>query len=321
METVYDYRDFPASVSTSIIIGNFDGLHMGHQAILRQLLAVSRQSGTRSVVVTFSPHPLRILHPTKSPKSILLQEEKIGRIRELGIDYLLNLKFDLAFSEVSGETFIREVLVDSLHAKHILVGQNFIFGHKRSGNVALLKHLSHDLGYVVDIIDPVEVRGKRVSSTWIRQLIQSGKISQANRLLGGYYHISGEIISGDGIGQTQLVPTLNLVPQNEILPLMGVYVTRAAIQGKAYPAVTNIGTRPTLSGKSLRIETHLIQHRLEAAPRSMEIEFIHRLRDELKFSSIEALRQQIGKDVSRAIRFFERLEHFRKSRVTDLKPS
>ena len=321
METLQDYRDFPASFLTSITIGNFDGLHMGHREILKNLVGVARQSGTHSVLVTFSPHPLQILHPAKSPKSILLQEDKIRRICELGIDYLLNLKFDQAFSEMSGEAFIREVLVRSLHAKHILVGQNFIFGHRRSGNVALLQRLSHELGYVVEIIDPVEVRGKRVSSTWIRQLIQSGKISAANRLLGRYYSISGTITPGDGIGQKLLYPTLNLAPNNEILPKIGVYVTQVTIQGRPYPAVTNIGIRPTVSGRTLRIETHLIHHRLENAPPSIEIQFLHRLRDEMQFPSTEALKEQIGRDVNRAIRFFERLEHFRKNRLTDLKPS
>jgi riboflavin kinase / FMN adenylyltransferase len=321
MEILHDYRDFPVTISTSITIGNFDGLHMGHREILKNLVAVARQSGTRSVVVTFSPHPLQILHPEKSPKSILLQEDKIEGIRELGVDYLLSLKFDQAFSEMSGEAFIRVVLVGSLHANLVLVGQNFIFGHKRSGNVALLQRLSHELSYVVEIIDPVEVRGNRVSSTWVRQLIESGKISTANRLLGRYYCISGTIGSGDGIGQKLLYPTLNLVPENEILPKIGVYVTRVTIQGKEYPAVTNIGVRPTVSGKTLRVETHLIQHRLENAPLTMKIEFLHRLRDEMKFPSTEALKEQIGKDVSRAIRFFKRLEHFRKNRLIDLKPS
>jgi riboflavin kinase/FMN adenylyltransferase len=321
MESFHNYRDFPASVSTSITIGNFDGLHLGHREVLKHLIAIARQSGTRSVLVTFTPHPLQILHPEKSPKSILLPEDKMRRIGEMGIDYLLNLKFDRTFSEMSGESFIREVLVGALHAKHILVGQNFVFGHKRSGNVSLLQRLSHELGYTVEIIEPVVVRGNRVSSTWVRQLIQSGKISMANRLLGRYFRMSGDIIPGDGIGQKYLYPTLNLNPENEILPKMGVYVTRVTINGKDYPAVTNVGIRPTVAGKTLRVETHLIQHHPDAAPRSMEIEFLHRLREEMKFPSTEALKEQIGRDVRRAIRFFERLEHFRKSRLTDLKPS
>ena len=321
MKTIHDYKDFPASIPTTVTIGNFDGLHMGHREVLKNLVTIARQSGTRSVLVTFTPHPLQILHPEKSPKSILLQEDKIKRIGEMGIDYLLNLKFDLAFSEMSGESFIREILAGALHAKYILVGQNFVFGHKRSGNVALLERLSHELDYTIEIIEPVSVRGNRVSSTWIRQLIQSGKISMANRLLGRYYRMSGAIVQGDGIGQKHLYPTLNLNPENEILPRIGVYVTQVTIHGKEYPAVTNIGMRPTVSGKTLRIETYLIQHPLEEAPPSMEIAFLHRLRDEMKFLSTEALKEQIGRDVRRAIRFFERLEYFRKSRLTNLKPT
>ena len=321
MKTIHDYKDFPASIPTTVTIGNFDGLHMGHREVLKNLVTIARRSGTRTVLVTFTPHPLQILHPEKSPKSILLQEDKIKRIGEMGIDYLLNLKFDLAFSEMSGESFIREILAGALHAKYILVGQNFVFGHKRSGNVALLERLSHELDYTLEIIEPVSVRGNRVSSTWIRQLIQSGKISMANRLLGRYYRMSGAIVQGDGIGQKHLYPTLNLNPENEILPRIGVYVTQVRIHGKEYPAVTNIGMRPTVAGKTLRIETHLIQHPLEEAPLSMEIAFLHRLRDEMKFHSTEALKEQIGRDVRRAIHFFERLEYFRKSRLSNLKPT
>lgn len=321
MKTIHDYKDFPASIRTSVTIGNFDGLHMGHREVLKKLVMVARQSGTRSVLVTFTPHPLQILHPEKSPKSILLQADKIERIGKMGIDYLLNLKFDLAFSKMSGESFIREILAGALHAKYILVGQNFVFGHKRSGNFELLERLGHELDYTIEIIKPVSVRGNRVSSTWIRQLIQSGKISMANRLLGSYYRVSGAIIPGDGIGQKYLYPTLNLNPENEILPKIGVYVTQVTIHGKEFPAVTNVGVRPTVSGKTLRIETHLIQHQLNSTPTSMEIAFLHRLREEMKFHSTEALKEQIGKDVRRAIRFFERLEYFRKSRLTNLKPT
>ncbi|MFN8008706.1 MAG: bifunctional riboflavin kinase/FAD synthetase [Terriglobia bacterium] len=315
METFHDYRDFPASLLTSLTIGNFDGLHRGHREILNKLLAIARQSGTRSLVVTFSPHPLQILQPSKAPKSILLQDEKIQKIREAGIDYLLDLRFDRAFSKLSGESFIREVLVGSLHARHVLVGEDFVFGHRRSGDVGLLRRLSSELGYVVDILEPVIIRGKRVSSTWIRELILNGRISDANRLLGGYYHLCGEVIPGDKLGQTRLVPTLNLAPQHELIPQMGVYVTRAAIEGRTYRAVTNIGTRPTVSGKSLRIETYLINESLGTTPRFMEIEFLHRLRDEMSFPSIEALKIQIQKDVLRAIRFFTRLELFRKGEL------
>ena len=222
---------------------------------------------------------------------------------------------------MTGEAFIREILVKSLHARHIFVGENFVFGHKRSGNVTLLRRLSRELGFSVEIINPVEVRGKRVSSTWIRQLIQSGKISAANRLLGRYYSISGTIIRGDGIGQKHLFPTLNMAPANDLIPKNGVYVTRARANGEQYPAVTNIGIRPTISGKSLRVETHLIHQTLESPPQFMELEFLHRLRDEMKFPSIEALRTQIEKDVAKAVRFYERLEHFRRIRLNYFRPS
>ena len=314
MKILHDYRHFPSSKRSSVTIGNFDGLHLGHRRILEDLVRAAAASDTCSVVMTFSPHPLQILHPGKAPKLIVPTEDKIAQIESLGIDYLLLVKFDEALSRLSGEAFISEILVGSLKVQHVFVGHNFVFGHKRSGNVALLEALGQEYGYTVHVIPQVEVRGSRVSSTWIRELIRSGRISQANRLLGRYYSLQGRVVSGQGLGRTVLFPTLNLEAQNEILPGNGVYATQALFEGSSHPAVTNIGTRPTVSGTSLSVETHLLEYTPEAPPSTMELQFLHRLRDEQKFPSVEELKKQITKDIQRAKRFFGLLEKLRQNR-------
>jgi riboflavin kinase/FMN adenylyltransferase len=311
MKILHDYRQFPASLRSSLTIGNFDGLHLGHRRILQDMVAKAQHSNTCSVLMTFSPHPLQILRPGKSPQLIVGSEEKIERIRALNLDYLLIVKFDRQLANLSGEAFIRSILVQFLRVRHVFVGQNFVFGHNRSGDVGLLEKLGPECDYSVTIIPPVEVRGTRVSSTWIRQLILSGKISMANRLLGRYYSIRGRIVSGQGLGQKFLFPTLNLEPESEIFPGKGVYVTLASFANKTYRAVTNIGTRPTVSGTCLAIETHLLNLNLDQAPERMEIQVLHRLRDEKKFPSVEALRVQIEKDTQRADRFFRLLDRLR----------
>ena len=314
MQILHDYRHFPSSQQSSVTIGNFDGLHLGHRRILEDLVRTAVTSHTSSVVMTFSPHPLQILHPGKTPKLIVPTEEKIAQIESLGIDYLLLVKFDEALSRLSGEVFIREILVGTLRVQHIFVGHNFVFGHKRSGNVALLEDLGQEYGYTVHVIPPVAVRGSRVSSTWIRDLIRAGRINRANRLLGRYYSLQGRVVSGHGLGRTVLFPTLNLEAQNEVLPGNGVYATLALFDGKSHPAVTNVGTRPTVSGTSLSVETHLLEHTPEAPPSNLELQFLHRLRDERKFPSVEELKKQIEKDIQRARRFFRLLEKLRQKR-------
>ena len=311
MQIIHDYKTYQSDTRTSLTIGNFDGIHLGHRRILQDLVNTARHSSTHSVVMTFSPHPLEILLPEKAPRLITPSNEKIALIEQSNVDILLVLCFDLELSLLSGESFVKQILSAKLQVKHMFVGQNFVFGYRRSGDVALLQRLSRELDYAVHVIPEVTVRGSRVSSTWIRELIQSGRISLANRLLGRYYNISGRIVAGQGIGRKFLFPTLNLHSHNELIPKPGVYVTLSTLGDKEYPSVTNVGWRPTFSGKDLTVESHLLQTELCGTPGSMELAFLHRLRDEYKFSSIEALRTQIEKDCQRAIRFFRLLKKLR----------
>jgi riboflavin kinase/FMN adenylyltransferase len=313
MEIVRDTKNYQPPGRTSLTIGNFDGVHLGHGKILNELVKTARQSGTISVVLTFSPHPLKILCPERAPRLITTPEAKIDLLKMFHIDTLLIVKFDQELSQLSGEAFIRNILVNKLQVKHMLVGENFVFGHRRSGDVSLLQSLSGELDYAVHIVPQVVVRGSRVSSTWIRELIQLGRIDMANRLLGRYYTLSGEVVPGKGLGRRFLFPTLNLKLHNEIIPRQGVYITLSKIDGQRWSSVTNVGWRPTVGGKDLTVESHILETQLPKTPNHMELAFLHRLRDERKFDSLEALRNQIEIDCHRSSRFFRLLTRLRKT--------
>jgi len=312
MEIVRDTQNYRSTFRTSLTIGNFDGIHLGHKKILSELVKTAKESGTRSMVVTFSPHPLKVLRPEKAPYLITTSKEKLDLIGLSEVDTLIVLKFDQELSQLSGEAFVRKILAEKLKVKHMFVGDNFVFGYHRSGDVTLLRALSRELDYTVHIVPEVIVRGSRVSSTWIRELIQAGRVGLANRLLGRYYSVSGEIVPGRGLGQKFLFPTLNLKLHNEIIPHSGVYVTLTTIDEKQWPSITNVGWRPTVGGKDLTVESHLLGIELMETPRHMDLAFLRRLRDEQKFDSLVALKEQIGRDCVRASRFFRLMERLRK---------
>jgi riboflavin kinase/FMN adenylyltransferase len=308
MHILLDYRTFNSPSGTTITIGNFDGIHLGHQRILRQVVQTACSSNTSSLVLTFDPHPMSVLHPSRAPNLITPFEEKVALIQKAGINFLLILPFNPSLALLSGREFVESILLRHLQLRHIFIGKNFHFGHHRSGNNLLLEQMGGEHGFEVHSLPEVVIRKERVSSTWIRRLIQSGRISLANRLLGRFYSLRGQIIRGDGLGGRLLFPTLNLQVQNDILPKAGVYVTLSRFNQQQIPSVTNIGIRPTVEGKSLTVETHLLNTNLTEPPERMEILLLHRLRDEMKFPSLFELKNQIARDCQRASRFF-RLIH------------
>ncbi len=309
MLILYDYKSFHNPRGTTLTIGNFDGIHLGHRKILEQVKLTANLSNTSSLVLTFDPHPMAVLHPSRAPHLITTMEEKIALIQKAGIDFLLVLPFDQTLAALDGREFVKQILLKHLQLRHIFVGNNFHFGHHRSGNNSLLEQMGMEHDFCVHSLPEVIVRKERVSSTWIRRLIQSGRISLANRLLGRFYSLRGLVIKGDGLGKKLLFPTLNLRPQNDILPKSGVYVTFCRYNQRQFPAVTNIGMRPTLAGKFLTVETHLLETELREAPDQMEIFLLHRLRDEIKFPSLQELKEQISRDCQRASRFFRLFKH------------
>lgn len=304
MEITYGYRSYRSDRGSSLTIGNFDGFHLGHQRILDVLVEASQASGSRSVLLSFEPHPLQLLMPDNAPRAITPLEEKVRLLGASRLEVLAILDFDRALSRMTGEEFVREIIVGAFRARQVFVGKDFAFGHRRTGNVALLRKLSREFDFQLHICPQVVVRGSRVSSTRIRELIHAGRISSANRLLGRFFSLRGRVVPGRGLGRESLFPTLNLRPGDELIPRTGVYVTEATFNHQTHPSVTNVGWRPTVAGKDLTVETHLIDTSLESSPGDLALAFLHRLRDEKRFEALQQLRGQIARDCQRARRFF-----------------
>ena len=293
--------DFPQSSVLSI--GNFDGLHLGHQEILKNVVRRAAAFGVRSVAMTFTPHPVRVLAPDRAPRLISTLDQKIRLIENAGVDCLFLARFDRAFSQLSPDDFVRQYLVEGLRARSICVGNNFNFGYQGSGTIETLRRFKSYFEIIE--VPPVRVRGVLVSSSRVRELIASGHVSRACRLLGRWIEIEGKLVSGAGRGRSLTVPTLNLEPQNELIPKTGVYVTRISLDGQPFlDSVTNVGVRPTFAETDLTVETFVLNDTVPQFAKAARLVFLYRLRDEVKFKSSQALRWQIGQDVRRAQKFF-----------------
>lgn len=289
---------------SALTIGNFDGLHLGHQKILQLVRERARGTGDRPAVITFDPHPMRVLHPERAPLLIQTLAQRLAGFEEMGMDAALVLRFDRALSLVTAKDFIERVLVRGLCAGAVLVGDNFRFGHRGAGDVRLLEERGRQDGFDVEVVPPVEVGAQIVSSTAIRGAVVSGDVAGASALLGRSFSLTGEIRPGAGRGRTILFPTLNLAPEQELLPKLGVYATESLVAGRPYASVTNVGTRPTFDGSGITVESHLFGFSEMLTSGSMEVRFHDRIRDEQKFSGPEALRAQIARDIESARKFF-----------------
>jgi riboflavin kinase / FMN adenylyltransferase len=289
-----------------VSIGNFDGLHVGHQEILKRVIGRARELGLQSVAMTFSPHPTQFLAPERAPRLISTPEQKIRLMSGTGIDLLFIAQFDHAFSRTSPEHFVRQYLIEGLQARSVCIGGNFNFGYRQRGTIETLREFqSH---FEVIEVPPVRVRGTVVSSSRIRELADAGEVSAAARLLGRWLQIEGRIVPGAARGRTMRVPTLNLAPENELIPRVGVYITRISLDGGAFlTSVTNVGHRPTFNETGLTIETFVLNDPVPETVSGARLEFLYRLRDEKKFQSTDELRAQIATDVARAQKFFRLL--------------
>ncbi|HEX4002786.1 MAG TPA: bifunctional riboflavin kinase/FAD synthetase [Candidatus Acidoferrales bacterium] len=294
----------PPAEPAIVTIGNFDGVHLGHQRILRTVCELARQAGCKSAVLTFFPHPARVLRPAEAPPLLMTLDQRIAAIEALGVDIAFVLPFDLHLAAVSAEDFVRRFLVDTMHARALLVGGNFRFGHKQAGDVRLLVQLGQRWGFDVKTLPPVIKDGIVVSSTAIRGALREGRVEDARDLLGRAYALAGEIRTGTGQGRKLVVPTLNLATEQEMLPKNGVYATEVAVGGKTYRAATNVGMRPTFDGVRITIESHLFDFDETLTSGKMEVHFWTRLRDEQKFSGPDALRRQVLRDIDEARRYF-----------------
>jgi riboflavin kinase/FMN adenylyltransferase len=298
-----------------LAIGNFDGIHLGHQAILRGVVARAKETGDVATVLTFEPPPLKILRPEAAPARLSTNEQRLVWFEAGGLEAAVVLPFTMELSKVTPQSFAEEILARGLRARAVLVGENFRFGHKQAGDVKLLREMGARLGFEVIIVPPVSFRGEIVSSTVIRREIAAGNVSHAARLLGRPFVLTGPVVSGTGTGRKFTFPTLNLAPEQELLPAAGVYITQMKLGSASYDAVTNIGTRPTFNGTGLSVETHLLGVTEEIRPERMKIRFWKRLRAEKKFAGPAELKEQIARDIRQAARFFAQLKKLRAARA------
>jgi riboflavin kinase/FMN adenylyltransferase len=291
-----------------LALGNFDGLHRGHVKIVERIRRGASERGGTSVVLTFDPHPPRILRPDKAPALLMTKAQKIEALERAGVQGVAVVRFTREMSQWEPETFVQKVLVEWLHVAEVWVGADFLFGRDRSGNFTLLRSLGAQYGFRAEKIDPIRYKDFVVSSTRIRRLVAEGRVDEAGALLGHQYVIDGTVVEGAKRGREIGFPTANLKTDNELIPPHGVYATAITFDGTVFPSVTNIGTRPTFENQTAtHVETHLINQKMDLYGRHARLAFIQRLRDERKFPDIEALQEQIAADVRRAGRLFDRL--------------
>jgi riboflavin kinase / FMN adenylyltransferase len=299
--------EIPAGFGPTVAaVGNFDGVHLGHRAILAAAAAEARNTGARSVAITFDPHPEQFLRPARAPRLITPLPERLRLLSETGIDAALVLTFDAALAQLSPREFVQRTLITALGVRAMHEGQNFRFGHGATAGVRELAALGTEFGFAVHVQDAVRVRGLEVSSSAVRKLIGAGDIRRARWMLGRPFAVLSTPASGRGIGTRLVVPTVNLAHYDGLLPGFGVYVTRLKVDGRAFQAVTNVGNRPTFGEPSFAVESHILDFEpVELSEKTpLELEFLLRLRGEQEWPSPEALKAQIFKDVGRAKRYF-----------------
>src|ERR1044071_2525528 len=292
---------------TVLTLGVFDGLHLGHQLIMRTVVERARAVGAVPTVITFDPHPRAVLHPESAPPLLQTFDQKIEGFGVLGIEQTIVVRFTKEFSNIRAEDFLKDVVVDRLHAKEVYLGKGFAFGHNREGNIELLKRMGSELGFVAGEVPEVKLHGSRVSSSKIRQLLANGNVNLARRMLGRPYGVEARVERGAERGHQLGFPTANLHPHNRVIPRNGVYVTGTLIDGQWRRSVTNVGVRPTFGeATEPSVETFVMDWTGDLYGDVLRVRFLHRLRDERKFGSVKELKKQIDKDVQRADSYFDR---------------
>jgi riboflavin kinase/FMN adenylyltransferase len=294
----------------AITIGNFDGVHKGHRQIMRRVRAIAREHGWKSAVLTFDPHPSKLVAPDRAPRLLTTPEQRARLILEQGIDEVLILPFTPEIAKLTPEEFVQQILAGKLKVRAVLVGDNFRFGNRAAGDARTMEELGRKYGFSTEIVKAISWRGRVISSSEIRRLIEMGNVSLACRLLGRPYALQGRVVHGEGRGSKQTVPTLNLDTQAEVLPKVGVYVTRTRESNgsRNWPSITNVGYRPTFNGHGLTVETFLLSALDGEAPQEISVEFLRWVREECRFENADALKAQILRDVGRAQAYFRRLE-------------
>ena len=292
----------PETAGSVLAIGIFDGFHRGHQKIIKKVKAEASLKGVAAGVLSFSPHPEKALNG-RPIKMIQTLEQRLRSFERAGLDFCLLFDLDNGLSRLSGEEFARQIIKDSLGIQQVVVGRNFRFGHQRQCGVDDLKKFGHLFGFKVTVLEPARSGGRPISSSLIRKLLESGRIEEANKLLGHPYGISGRVVSGNKLGQRLGFPTINLETENEITPA-GVFITLTEINRKIFPSVSNIGIRPTVGGTVRQVESHLLDIALKVYQQKVSLFLLKKIREEKKFDSIQALKEAMARDVNLARKFF-----------------
>ncbi|MFW6146880.1 MAG: bifunctional riboflavin kinase/FAD synthetase [Thermodesulfobacteriota bacterium] len=306
MTQVYTLKTLPKDIKNPVVtIGNFDGVHKGHQTLFKKVIERASDIGGTSLVITFDPHPIKVMSPGRLKLLITGKEQKQELLADFEIDILLLIQFTLEFASISAEDFVKDILIDRLGVQEVVVGYDYAFGHNRKGNIEVLKEMGQKFHFTVHQVGPVYLGEKVVSSTSIRNLIMQGKISEANDLLGREYQIRGKVIKGKSRGEALLgYATANLQPADGLSPKRGVYIVTVEIEDTVYQGLTSVGYNPTFKDEDLSIETHILGLSQNIVGRHIKINFLSRLRDEIAFSSPEELSQQISSDIKTAQEFF-----------------
>jgi riboflavin kinase/FMN adenylyltransferase len=292
---------------TVLTLGVFDGLHLGHQLIVRTVVERAGETGAVPTVITFDPHPRAVLHPESAPPLLQTLDQKVEALATFGVAQTIVVRFTPEFARVRAEDFLRDVVHERLHAKEVYLGRGFAFGYRREGDIELLRRVSRELGFRADEVPEVCLRGQRISSSRIRGLLAEGRVNLARRMLGRPYGVEGRVVRGAARGTGLGFPTANLHPQNRVIPRAGVYVTATLVEGAWRRSVTNVGVRPTFERDAeASVETFVLGWRGDLYGDVVRVRFLARLRDERRFASVEELKRQIDADVARAEEFFAR---------------
>jgi riboflavin kinase/FMN adenylyltransferase len=304
MTVYYDLPPGPGPFSRTVVtVGNFDGVHLGHKAILARVCQRARELGSQAVALTFDPHPLKVLRPEMPLPLLTTPEQKLALLKAAGLEAVVVLPFSREFAAIPARDFVRQYFCERLKVREVVVGHDYSFGRAREGNIDLLKEMGRDLGFTVQVVWAVELNGAVVSSSLIRAMLRLGKVAEVEQLLGRPYGVLGLVVAGKGRGAKLLkVPTANINPENDLLPASGIYTVWVNRGGAVFPGVANIGTCPTFDNGDLSLEVHLLDFNDDLYGQRLEVRFVDRLREERRFSSIDELAAQIRADIAEARR-------------------
>lgn len=298
MNTIKSINEINNKNKSVITIGNFDGLHKGHQVLIRETVDYAKKNNIQSIVFTFENHPANYFIPN-SVKNIISEKQKLAILKNMGVDMVISIPFDDYMTKITPNEFVRDILVNKLNIEKLIIGHDFTFARNKEGNTESLQLLSYKYKFNLQVVSPIRINGIRVSSTKIRSLILEGSLDKVRQYLGYNYQLQGRVIHSKKLGRTIGFPTANLESDNNmVIPKNGIYATKVYVEDKVYFGATNVGYNPTVNGKSLSIETNILEFDEDIYGKNIKIEFLERIRDEKKFSSLEELKNQLGKDTN-----------------------